>query len=86
MNSSPGSLIELVPLESVAVTSTVPEPAGAMTIMDLFVILTIVAGFRPKLTDIDPLGCLWNSDPMIVTCVPAAPLAGAIEVTTGASF
>ena len=82
MNRS-GELAALVPPVPATLTSTVPEPAGAVAVSRFGeVTVTPVAGAAPKLT-VDPES---NPVPPTVTTVPPAeaPDDGLIPVTVGA--
>ena len=73
----------LVPSGVVTVTSTDPEPAGAVAVM-VVALLTMkdVAGFTPKATAVAPVKLV----PLTVTAVPpdAPPVFGARPATVGA--
>ena len=73
-----------VPAGPVIVTSTVPDPAGAVTLICVPAELTatLVAAVVPKSTAVAPL----KPVPVIVTVVPATagPCAGLTPVTVGA--
>ena len=73
-----------MPPRPATVTSTVPEPDGAVATREVDeVTVTPVAGLAPKLT-VDPES---NPVPVTVTAVPPAeePVNGLIPVTVGAS-
>ena len=74
--------VALVPPGVVTVTSTVPEPAGAVAVM-LVALLTakLEAACAPKSTALAPV----NPVPVIVTVVPppAGPVVGWSPVTVG---
>ena len=72
----------LVPAGVVTVTSTVPVPAGAVTMICVEELTVYTALEPPKLTAVAPVKFV----PVIVTDVPPAsgPLDGLIVVTVGA--
>ncbi len=83
VNWSP-ALVALVPFGVVTVTSTVPEPAGAVAVIDVALLtVTDVADDPPNWTAVAPV----NPVPMMVTKVPPTvePAAGARLVTVGAN-
>ena len=80
VNTSPG-LGALVPTKSaVTVTSTLPEaPAGTVAVIVVAEINVNAAETAPKCTAV----ALLKLVPVMVTSVPAGPLAGLTAVTTG---
>ena len=78
----PAAVTALVPPAVVTVTSTVPLPAGAMTVMWLLVLSVTVASVVPNRTLVAPLRLV----PLITTSLPPAvgPESGLRPVTTGA--
>ncbi len=74
--------VEDVPPGVVAVTSTAPDPAGEVAVIEVAESAVIVAASRPKSTAITLLRLV----PVMVTEVPpaAGPVVGVIEVTVGA--
>ncbi len=68
----------------VTVTSTVPVPAGAVTVSDVVDAAVTVAAVEPKAT-VSPDALALNPLPEIVTEFPpaAGPLVGLIDETTG---
>jgi hypothetical protein len=70
-----------VPPAVVTVTSTVPDPAGAVAVIDVSEPTVYVAVVVPNLTAVAPV----KPDPVIDTLVPppSGPLVGAMEVTVG---
>ena len=82
MNWSLGALTAEVPLGVVTVTSTVPVPAGEVTVRLVAVTTLIeVPGLVPKSTAVAPVKLV----PLTVTEVPppAGPLFGLTPVTVG---
>ena len=78
------ALITLVPPGVTTVTSTVPEPAGEVAVIDVAEIaITLVALAAPNLTAVAPVKLV----PVMVTVVPpvAGPLVGLMLVTVGAA-
>ena len=74
--------VALVPPGPVTITSTVPDPAGAVTV--IWVSDTTVkldAAVAPNDTPVAPV----NPLPVIVTTVPAAPEVGLKPVMVGAA-
>ncbi len=76
------ALVALVPPAVTTVTSTVPDPAGAVVVMEV-ALLTVkdVAGFAPKSTADAPVRLV----PLTVTGVPPVlgPVLGFTPVTVG---
>jgi hypothetical protein len=75
-------LVGLVPPGVVTVTSTTPEPAGAVAVIWVSELtVTLVAAVAPNLTDVAPV----KPVPVIVTTVPpaAGPEVGLMPVTLG---
>ncbi len=74
------ALVAVVPPGVVTVTSTVPEPAGAVAVM-LVELLTVKLGaaVAPKLTAPAPV----RPVPVMVTEVPFGPEVGLSAVTVG---
>jgi hypothetical protein len=74
-----------IPPGVVTVTGTLPgEPAGLIAVIVVLLrTVTLVAGFRPKLTAMAPVRLV----PVIVTSVPPpkGPATGLIAETVGAS-
>ena len=82
MNWSLGALTAEVPLGVVTVTSTVPVPAGEMTVrLDPVSALIEVPALVPKCTAVAPAKLV----PLTVTEVPpaASPFEGLTPVTVG---
>ena len=80
---SPAEVAELPPTV-VTVTSTMPLPAGEVTVTDVAVLaVRLVAGVVPNLTAVAEPRLV----PLMTTVVPPAevPLVGTIEVTVGAA-
>jgi hypothetical protein len=75
--------IALVPLGVVTVTSTVPVPAGTVTVIDVPVefTTTFVAGTCPKVTDAP----VRKFEPAIVTVDPDVEEVGVTLVTSGSA-
>ena len=72
-----------VPPAVVTVTSTMPVPAGEVTVIEVAVSAVTVPAVEPNLTEVaDP-----RLVPVTTTLVPPAlgPLVGAIEDTVGAA-
>ena len=76
-------LVALVPPGVVTVTSTVPLPAGEVTVIWVSELTVGVAEVLPKWTTVAPVKLV----PVIVTMVPpdAGPEPGEIPVTVGAA-
>ena len=84
MNVS-AELVELVCPPLVTVTSTVPEPAGLVAVIDVaLVAVKLAAGVEPKSTAVAPLRFV----PEMVTVVPpaAGPVAGLTPDTVGGAM
>ena len=72
-----------MPPAVVTVTSTVPAPAGEVTVMEVALFtVTLVAAVAPNFT----VAALVKFVPVMLTTVPPAvgPLVGAMLVTVGA--
>ena len=71
----------VVPVGVVTVTSTVPEPAGEVAVIDEAESAVMVPAWAPKSTAV----ALARFDPVMVTLVPPAvePVTGLIEVRVG---
>src|SRR6185437_13751908 len=84
VNWSAGTVAEVAP-DEITVTSTVPEPAGLMAVIEVAE-LTVkpAAGILPKLTAVTPV----KSVPMMVTAVPPeiGPEFGLMPVTVGTAW
>ena len=80
MNLSPAEMAE-VPPEVVTVTSTTPEPAGAVAVTVVALLAVMVPAVAPKWTAVGELRLV----PVMTTWVPPAtgPEVGAMEVTVG---
>jgi hypothetical protein len=79
------ALVALVPAAVVSVTSTRPEPAGAVAVIELaLTTVKFVAAVVPNFTAV----ALLKPEPVIVTAVPppVGPKAGEIAVTVGATI
>jgi hypothetical protein len=75
-------LVALVPLGVVTVTSTVPDPAGAVAVIWASLLtVKVVAAVEPNVTPVAPV----KLAPVIVTDVPpeAGPEDGLTLVTVG---
>ena len=72
----------LVPTGVVTVTSTVPEPAGEVTVICVDEVAVMVAGFGPKSTALAAV----KPVPVMVTELPPActPAAGLMALNDGA--
>jgi hypothetical protein len=62
----------------VALTETVPLPAGTMTVADVAVALTTCAALPPK-----EMAAFSRPNPPMATSAPGAASAGEIDVTSG---
>jgi len=80
VNWSPEEVAEVPPVV-VTVTSTVPLPAGEVTVMEVAVLAVTVPDVVPNVTDVAELRFV----PVMTTWVPPAigPEVGAMEVTDG---
>jgi hypothetical protein len=82
LNSSAVDVL-LVPSGVVTVTSTAPEPGGAVAVISVLPTkVKLPAAAVPKSTAVTPL----KFSPVIVTCVPpdVGPLSGVTALTSGA--
>src|SRR5437867_2389189 len=78
-----GGVVSDVPPGVVTVTATVPDPAGAVAVIDASLLkVKLVAFVPPNFTEVTPV----KPEPLIVTVLPpaAGPCDGTSEVTIGA--